>query len=407
MKKVQKYIFLTILVLFISCKTENKNENQFTKKQTDRLNLKSTESLKSETDSITKVDLNPFLKKQSFNFDSIIDNIKLIPLETLEKSLLDNILKIIVTDSNIYVHDDFKGGGIVIFDNQGKFVKRIDNGKGPGELFRLYDIDYDKIKNELIAYQFPFLMFYNPMGKFIKQERLPLGAYNFLTIPNGYIFKGLDSQGNGHLGNLKNNTLLITDKNFKLKSVGMPYPESNLNFGGYNYLYKNNSIYITERYNDTIYQYFSSSNKLKASYALNFSTKKLPEKYTEGNKDNFKKAIRQNDYYFYLGEYLDTEYHHVFFLENWYKGLKTVIYRDKLSGNLIGGTNFLFDKNDIPFIGFPKSVSNKHFISWYYPSKNDLFSTNSITISDKDKSKIKNLSASSNPVLVFFKLKSF
>ena len=69
---------------------------------------------------------------------------KLILLETTDESLLDAIYKVIVTKSNIYIHDRLKGGGIAIFDNNGNFIKRISNGRGPGELVRLYDIDFDE-----------------------------------------------------------------------------------------------------------------------------------------------------------------------------------------------------------------------------------------------------------------------
>ena len=51
---------------------------------------------------------------------------------------------------HIYIHDDLKGGGIAIFDKEGNFIKRISNGKDPGELVRLYDIDFDENNNELV-----------------------------------------------------------------------------------------------------------------------------------------------------------------------------------------------------------------------------------------------------------------
>ena len=85
---------------------------------------------------------------------------KLIPLETTDESLLDDFRKVVITPSHIYVHDDFKGGGIVIFDKEGNFIKRISNGRGPGELVRLYDIDFDEKNNELVVYQHSFLLFF-------------------------------------------------------------------------------------------------------------------------------------------------------------------------------------------------------------------------------------------------------
>ena len=44
-------------------------------------------------------------------------------LETSDSSLVDNIYKVIVTDSMIYIFDDYKGGGLVLFNSNGKFIK--------------------------------------------------------------------------------------------------------------------------------------------------------------------------------------------------------------------------------------------------------------------------------------------
>jgi hypothetical protein len=402
---------ILIVIGFItgSCRQPVQNSN-FTEEQIASLQLDSTTILTINTDSTKKVDLNPFLKKRHFDFGSLVKEIKLIPLETTDESLLGNIYKVLVTDSAIYIKDDFKGGGLVIFDRDGKFARRIPNGQGPGELLRLYDIAYDAASNELIAYQHSFLLFFTPTGQFIRQMRLPLGFYNFTVIPGGYVFKTLDRQGNGHLGQLEDYTLLITDKNFKMKSVAMPVLSNVVNYGGYDYLYKNNhTINVTQKFTDTIYQYISevNHNQLKAKYTLDYSKKKLPQQYTQGSIKQFDNATSQNDYYYYIGEYLETESQNAFFLRNDYVKLKTVIYRDKKSGNLTGGTTADFNMNEIPPIGFPVSVYDDYFINIHLPNENDSFLSNSSIISNEDKQKIKDLLEDDNPILVFFKLKNF
>ncbi|GAB6013571.1 6-bladed beta-propeller [Viscerimonas tarda] len=405
---MQKYILLILSICFVCCENKQDKNSRFTEKQIASLHLDSTKILKVETDSVTTINLNPFLKKQAFDFGSLIEEVKLVALETTDESLVDDIYKVLVTESNIYIYDDFKGGGIVIFNSEGKFIKRISNGSGPGELVRLYDMDFDKEKNELIAYQHSFLLFFSPSGEFIRQMRLPFGFYNFTVTSDGYVFKALDEQGNGHLGLLEDYTLFVTDKNFKLKSVGLPCVSSNVNLGGYNYLYNNTtSLHVTQKYTDTIYQYVNESNQLKAEYILDYSKKKLPEIYLKGTKVEFDHATKQDDYYFYLGQYLETEYHHIFFLENRHIVSQTVVYRDKKSGNLKGGTSANFNWNEIPPIGFPKTASGDYFVSVHLTNKNDTLLSNSSVISEEDKLKINNLTEDDNPILVFFKLKDF
>jgi len=406
---MQKYILFFLTALLISCSNNQKQKSRFSEEQISSLQLDSTKILTTEIDSLIKVDLNPFLQKQHFDFGSLIKEVRLVPLETTDESLVDDILKILVTEQYIYIMDDFKGSGIAIFDKNGKFVKRIPHGQGPGELYRLYDIAYDAENNELIAYQHPYLIFYTSSGIFLRQKKLPFGFYNFTVIPSGYIFKTLDRQGNGHLEHLEDYTLFITDKEFRLNSVGLFYSPKGSIRGGYNYLYNNgNTITITQGYTDTIYQFIRETNTLKAKYVLDYSKKKLPESYLYLDAySKFNSIVRQNDYYFYIGEKLDTEYQTVFFLMNDYIGLKTIIYMDKLTGHLIGGTNADFNMNEIPSIGFPSAVSGNYFISVHLSNENDSFLSNSSIITEEDKKKIKSLTEDNNPVLVFFQLKNF
>lgn len=399
-------IILIITIIFVSCTNQpNKNSN-YTQGQIDSLRLDSTKTLLVDASNITEVDLNPLLGKRSFNFEAQVEEIKLIPLETTDESLLSNIYKIVLTDSANYIFDKFKGGSIVIFNKDGKFVKRISHGGGPGELYKPDDVIYDKENNELIVYQHPFLLFYTSTGKFIRQVQLPFGFYNFETTPDGYIFKTLDSYGNEHLGSKKDNTLLITDKKFKLKYASLPVSPININYGGYSYLYRNNTINITQNFTDTIYQYKNGFDKLEAAYVMNYDSKKLPLSYLEGDREVFRQARSNNDYYYYIGEYLETETHHAFFLRNDYIGLQTIVYRDKSSGKMIGGTNVEYNLNEIPTMGFPTTTFGKYFISTHLPNKNDQILINSSIISSEDKQKIKDLKEDDNPVLVLYSLKN-
>lgn len=370
--------------------------------------LDSTIVLTPGNQSVEKVDVNSFLKPQAFNLEELIKDIKVVALETTDESLLDVIYKIIVTDSNIYIHDRLKGGGVAIFDRNGGFIKRMSHGQGPGKIYRLYDVSYDSEKRQLVLYQHPFLFFYTPNGEFIEAKRLPFGFYNFHVIPDGYIFKTLDRQGNEHLGRFKDHTLLVTDKNFKLKSVALPFYFNNINYGGYYYLYHNYTLKVTQRFVDTIYQYTSATKQLDSKFVLDFKDKRLPDKFLKGSMQEFDDAIKNNNYYFFLGEYLETEGQDAFFLMNDHTGFKTVIYRDKKSKRLTGGTQAIYDsEKQIPSIGFPISSFKNYFIALHYPSPSDSLLSNSRFLSEEDKKIIANTQADDNPLLVFFELKDF
>lgn len=404
-----KNYFITLLVCLglYGCSQHKETNVRYTTDQISSLQLENTKVLTSETDSLILVDLNPFLGKRNFNFQDLVKEVRLVPLETTEESLVDAIYKVLPTASHIYIYDRYKGGGIAIFDHEGKFIRRIPNGQGPGELSRLYDIDFDRENNQLIAYQHSFLLFFTSDGEYIRQERLPFGFYNIVAIPDGYLIYAFPDQGNGHFGEFKNFTFWVTDKKYKINSVALPSNYGDINYIWYRYIYKNEEIMVTQRFNDTIYQYDLKSDRLKSKYLLDFNDKKLPEQYLKGTYEDFKKVVNTSNYYFFIGEYLETEGVQVFYLENWNKA-KMVFYRDKNSGNLIGGTHPVFNAKEIPTsMVFPKGAYGDELISWYIAHGDMPFTTESSIISESDKKKVQHLTEEDNAVLVFFKLNHF
>lgn len=403
---MKKYLLYSFFIFLISCVNTKKNNGQFTKEQIESLKMDSTRVLKVKSDSVKEVDLNEFLYKNKMGITPLIKKIKVVPLETSKNSLVDDIYKILPTESNIYIYDNYKSGGIIIFNNNGKFVKRIHNGRGPGELFRLLDIAYDKENKQLIVYQHPFLYFYTALGKFIKRKRLPFGFFNFIVIPDGYIFK-TDIE-NRQFPKFKDCKLFITDKQFRIKSVALIHPEfPGANFGGYSYLFNNNSIDITENFRDTIYDYKKEKNELEAKYVLNFKDKKIPQRYLMNPKKKFGDVRSKGDYYFYIGRFLETGSHCSFVLKKQQDGKETIIYRDNNSGHLKGGSIINFKTNEIPIFGFPISSYGKYFISLHFPKIYDSQSRLSNILSEEDKKDMLNLKEGDNPALIFYELKDF
>ncbi len=166
---MKKYLIVLAPLLALGCMNQQPKAH-YTKEEIATLQLNSTKDLTIETDSVIGIDLNPILKHETFDFGSKVAEVKIVKLETTNESLLDEIRKVIITDSFIYIFDDFQGGGIVVFEKDGKFIKRIPNGRGPGELIRLYDIAFDSHNDRLIAYQHSYLLYFNALGEFIKQD---------------------------------------------------------------------------------------------------------------------------------------------------------------------------------------------------------------------------------------------
>lgn len=393
----------------MSCTDYNRKDNHFTDKQIASLNIDDTSILITNTDSIKTINLNPFLKEQGFSLGSMIDKVKLLPLETTDESLMDDIQKILITESYIYIIDYYKGGSVLIFNKKGKFVKRILKGSSPQELYTPNDITFDEARQELLVYNKYYLSFFTADGQFVKREKVPLRADEVTIIPNGYLFKANNGQGNHHFGFSREYLFFVTDKTFKLKSIGLPYYLSNrssyVNFIGYLHEGKKN-ISLTTAYTDTIYEYNCQTNKLRAKYALDLSEKGLPKKRLGKTWKELQKTLRENDYFLYNGAYLETQRHELFYAVNWYLKLHSVMYRDKRSGNMKGGTKVQYTANDFFPVNSPISTYGEYFISCYFPQKKWNFSNNH-NITEEDKRSISDLKDDDNPVLVFFSLKDF
>jgi len=407
---MHRYFTYIIVFLFLSaCHDKSAKEVRFTEQQIASLHLSGTQVLEPQTDSIIHINLTPFLGKREFDFGNIVKEVKIVPLETTKNSLLDGIYKVITTDEYIYIMDNFKGKSLIIFTKEGKFVKRLSHGQGPGELQRLYDIDYNFDRNELIAFQHSFFLFFDKEGNFLRQERLPINFDNFISLDNGYILKTVPVQDNTHLDDKEGYTFLFTDKIFTLKSVAVYQPKDIKAMSAHTYLYKNDTlITLAGRYSDSIYKYDAKKNKLYTEFVLDYD-KKLPKKYLYGeNFHVFQEVTKNNDYYFNIGEYLETFSQNVFFLWNNYIDLQTIVYRDKKTGNMIGGTSATLNLEEVPALNFPIGVDKNYFVSVYNPYINSYENLkNSKLISEADKVKIKQFKDDDNPMLVYFTLKEF
>lgn len=401
----QFFTLIIILVLTVCC--QQTKDGRYTQSEIESLHLDDTKALKIDKDSVLHIDIGSCVDCENFDFTSLVKDMRVIPLETTKESLVGGIYKIIIENKYIYIYDNYKRGGVIIFNHDGKFIRRIPHGKGPGELYRFLAVAFDKQNKQLLIYQHPYMLYYTEDGEYIEQRKTPFVAYNFEVLPDGYIFKTLDGQGNGHLDEFGNQTLFVTDKNFAIKYAGLYYPDNKANYGGYNYLYANdNGIQVTENSNDTIYNYVNG-DVLKAAYVMDYEDLKLPGKFWNLNGDEFSNALAKNDYFYFIGEYLETTTHHAFFLRNRYRRIQSVIYRDKETGNIIGGMSAQVDKSQVLSAAFPKGMYGDYFVSVCYPEKDDNQLSNSDILSPESKEAMKNLQEEDNPVIVLFNLKNF
>lgn len=211
---------------------------------------------------------------QTMNYQPLLDSIDYVPLETTDQSLIGNIGKIYVTQSNILVFDT-KQTAILLFDKEGKFIRKIgQKGRGPEEYLFFNEIVFER-KTEIIYAHERYLnkMFkYNLKGELLEQIPSKFEFNSFCKAPEGYWLYSCFKENNP-----KGYNLMLVDEKMQNMTAGF-FPQNpafvNTTF---------NSTFSRD-YSGTSYFVYPTSNiiyKLNTDkpapyFQIDFGTKTLP-----------------------------------------------------------------------------------------------------------------------------------
>ncbi len=415
MKKTVSVIAIIVVVVYLctGCFQGSKSGSRFTEEQIAQLGLSGVQPLTVLDENSLKIDLEDFLSDRELSVDELVDTISYIPLQTPSKeSIIGAVDKLIYVDGYVFIMDH-TGNNVLIFFDDGTFIKTLPTGQGPQEIFRPIDIAVDEEQGHLIVYNERKLSFYDYRGDFVKSERLPFYFCNFRVLPNGYLFVSLPQIYNVHLEGITEMQVFITDKNFRIISAGLPFHYSKaLNYSTKDYTSSiGEKVNFAFKFSDKVYGYVDSLS-VQEKYRLDFAGKGLPDRYLEMSTDDVFEALKSNNYNFFMGDYVENETHESFQLLNYSrKSIRTLLFRDKASGKLSGG-NIIQEDSHILLFTAPFTAYKDEFIGAYdtyrvcrmlselkkdakhkavYNRLNDMFG---------------HLDEDANPILVRYKLKS-
>ena len=139
-----KYSLLFLLILFISC-NQQKSGNVF---ETIEIDLDDKELICSES--------------------AAFDSCSIVQLEVTENSLLGDIAKVVCIKDRIYILS-MMDPTLFIFDKSGKFISKLNTGKGPGEIIFVSDI---VVHNDtlLILDNYRVIKSYDLDGNYIEEK---------------------------------------------------------------------------------------------------------------------------------------------------------------------------------------------------------------------------------------------
>src|SRR5690606_20341472 len=80
---------------------------------------------------VVDIDVNA---RKDYNFSYFFDTCYIVPLQTTDAALIDDVSDIILKDENIFILDKRKSKSIFIYDWEGQLKNVIDDlGEGPGQ----------------------------------------------------------------------------------------------------------------------------------------------------------------------------------------------------------------------------------------------------------------------------------
>lgn len=353
-------------------------------------------------------------------WESLIAEIKIIPLETNKNCLIGKVSRISNLNDKFYIQDK-TNKVLFVFDERGKFLFKIDKkGKAGGEYLELRDFKVDKDGN-IYLLDFQKIIKYSltgeylstiPLNNFSGKERYDfLNPLEFALGNDGDFYMYNGSMG---IGQSLKNQFAIYKINPKGKITGRYLPIKRQVFNYENSFYEYRSGYHIQPIigNDTIYSI--NEGQLHVSYYVDFGKRKLSDEILPILQSGLGKYIiklgKSSDFCWGINDIIETNNDIVF--NFWNKGLKHFVFNSKISNKQFVGKEH-FSKKIRPssfnctYKDYLVSVMETYILK---SMDNDISTEDYKNMSDMDKSiinQIKDMDNLSNPSLLFIKLKPF
>jgi len=251
MKQIYKLFLILLVATLVSCNFKNEMKSN-----------------KLETIDATRMKLLPF--------ESLIDDIRYVKLETKSNNMIGSISQLLLTDSLIIVVDKTISKSIFVFTKDGHFLRKIGEiGSGPKDYQLISHVFLSSDKNELCVVSMKKIIHYNLNGTFVKSESINFLLHYVEDLDqNSHV--GYNSFGKINRWAINNNMLIVTNDNWKIKYSALPSNQraEKLGFQTSTPLIKIKSeVYAIKILSDTIY--LVDRNGIIPRYYVKMGNKKI------------------------------------------------------------------------------------------------------------------------------------
>lgn len=207
-----------------------------------------------------------------FSIDSIARLSHLVPLETLDGSLIGSIDKLIVTKDRIFVLDQERDR-LLSFSPNGRFIGQVGRqGNGPQEYISLTDVSFDVDGNQLYIWDRikSNLLVFTKGGDYVETRHANFDG-NSMTVVGNHVYLYYSSENNP-----MQYDVISVDSNLQQMQCGY-FPRRNISLpamGKPCFTEENGGRYYCSIYSNTLFQIDESG--VKPFYRLDFGDNEMP-----------------------------------------------------------------------------------------------------------------------------------
>lgn len=269
-KKIYKIMFLLCGIIVVSCNLDEKVSSE------------------------TVRNLNP--SEEPLQESPVYKHVEIIKLETSSSSLIDNINRIEMNDSLIFILEYEK---LSVFTRDGKFVTQISRkGEGPDEYIVLnsFYVDNEKQQVTIIDNYKNIFINYDFYGKYLSTVSVPAGAfqschYTLLTEDNQLLSNNMMDM---------NDTKAYSLFNINKQKTKLYFSYQPITVGNYMYPFSwhpmardGEDIDVIMPLCDTIYTYSVASSFFEPKYIVETPQKMIPKNKIRKNTPSYTEDIRK------------------------------------------------------------------------------------------------------------------
>ncbi|WP_286756062.1 6-bladed beta-propeller [Roseivirga sp. UBA838] len=354
-----------------------------------------------QTDGVITFNMDDPEYEDFIDIEELLDTVIMIPLSN--EVLIGQVSKILGISDRIFVFDE-QSQSVFIYNLNGDVLNVIsDKGEGPGQYFKIADIDLDIRQEQLIIFdQFKSKLFYYDLdGNFIKENRFyPFArflAYNPSDSTSFAIFNNYNE-----LMEDQEYNLFTTNESGTLINRYFPYEGRETRRIKDNYLTRSNEeLFYIGHYDNKVYKV--DGNEVELKYEFDFGDRNIPKSVVHDSFDSFEGYVWYLSYFYKANDYLTFSYvYNKTFITKFANLKQGTVIHNKLTSSVL----HCYAQGPV------KGVLDDYFISVVNPSsfldyiENGLYPKQEETKYYHFVDRMKEFKPEDNPVVFLFKFKS-